>query len=349
MRLEERINYFYYTRKDNIPLPGVIMIEPNNVCNLQCSICCTQKYIKDRCFLSPSDFRSIIDQFPKIRELIFCGTGEPLLNKDIFDMINIAKRRGIPFISLVTNGKLLHEDILGKIINSGIDRIQISVHSFNPEIFAKMRNEAPSNLKTLEENINKIVVIKKNLGAKIKICCNAVITKFNFNGLLEFVKEARDLGADRIDFIQLSTYGNLIEDINAPLSCMPRLAKEARKLARKLNIEIGFLNGNEYGRCYQLWDFIMVHADGNISPCNGIFPADNIEVGNIFREPIKKIWGSDKYHRLRQLVRKGELENCKYCESGYCMEGKDLRWFKNYYLRPLKRSFKNLFNKIRIQ
>ena len=338
--LKEKLSNFYYPNEEAISLPLVIMVEPTNVCNLQCSICYTQKHIKDRHFLSLPDFENTINQFPAIRELIFCGIGEPFLNKDLFGMINMARNKGVPFINLITNGKLLDAQNSEKIINSGINRIQVSVHSFNPDIFAQIRNEDPANLKTLEENIKKLVSLKKKSGAPLKICCNAVITKLNFNGLLEFVRRGKDLGVDRIEFIQLSTYSNLIKDINAPLGRMSKLAKDARRLARKLNIEVGFLNGNEYGRCYQLWDFMTVYSDGNISPCNGIFPTENIEVGNIFREPIRKIWNSEKYRGLRRLVRKGRLENCKYCESGYCMEGKDLRWFKNYYLRPLKRSVK---------
>jgi len=333
----KNINSLYYPNDRPKALPKVIMIEPTNACNLKCAMCYVQQNIKANHYLGLSAFKAIIEQFPEIRELIFCGIGEPLLNKDIFAMIEVAKKRGIGFINLVTNGKLLDKEMAFKIISSGINRIQISVQSFNPKAFSEIRNEEESNLERLKLDIKELIKQKKELNSGIKICCNAVITKFNYDDISAFIKEAKELGADRVEFIQMTTASGNLMDLNAPLASMADICKKARSLAQMLNIEIGFLNGNEYGRCYQLWDFMMIHADGEISPCNGIFPTENIGVGNIFNDPIEKIWNSKRYQGLRRGVKNGELKYCRYCESGYCMEGKDLRWFKNYYLRPLKR------------
>jgi len=341
--VKEKISRLYYPKEKYPPLPTILMIEPTNVCNLKCSICYVQQHIKTGIFLSLIDFEKIINQFPLIRELIFCGIGEPLLNKHIFEMINIAKNKRVGFINLFTNGKLLNTEMAEKIVKSGIDRIQISVHSFNVDIFTKVRNEDVPCLEELKQNIRQFVAIRKELNRSLKVCCNAVVTKFNYNDLLAFINEAKDLGIDRIEFFQMTTANDKLKDINAPLSSMPQIAREARRLAGRLNIELGFLNGNEYGRCYQLWDFIMIHADGTVSPCNGIFPTENIGVGNILRSPIEQIWNSEKYQQLRQLVKEGKLKYCKYCESGYCMEGRNLMWLKNYYVRPIKRWIRSVY------
>jgi len=321
-------------------LPKIIMVEPTNACNLKCAMCYVQQHIEERHYLLLSDFQNIICKFPKIRELIFCGIGEPLLNKDIFGMINAAKEKGIGFINLITNGKLLNEEVIHKIVGSGINRIQISLHSFDAKIFNEIRNEDAFKLEELKLNIGRLVSLKKKTRSPLKVCCNAVISKFNFKNLLEFIKEAKRLEVDRVEFIQMTTASGNLKNVNAPLDSMRQSSQEARRFARKLKIELGFLSGNDYGRCYQLWDFIMIHSDGNISPCNGIFPTENIGAGNILAEPIEEIWNSPKYRELRRLVRAGELEYCRYCESGYCLGGRDLRWFKNYYIRPLRRFFR---------
>lgn len=339
--LEKKINSLYYPLAGRAPLPKIIMIESTNACNLKCAMCYVQQHIKKNHYLSLSDFQMIIGKFPKIRELIFCGIGEPLLNKDIFGMINAARREGVGFINLITNGKLLNEENIHKIIVSGINRIQISVHSFDVRVFSEIRNEDAFNLEELKLNISRLVSLKKKTKSTLKVCCNAVISRFNFNNLVEFVAEAKKLGVDRVEFIQMTTASGNLKDINAPLNSISKIATEARRIARKLKIELGFLSGNDYGRCYQLWDFIMIHSDGTISPCNGIFPTENIGVGNILVEPIEEIWNSPKCRELRRLVKIGELKYCRYCESGYCLGGRDLRWFKNYYIRPLRRLVKH--------
>lgn len=340
--LKEKINLLYYPPVDVKPLPRILMIEPTNACNLKCAMCYVQRQTIKNHYLSLSDFQNIINQFPEIRELIFCGIGEPLLNRDIFDMINVAKKKGVEFINLITNGKLLNEQVIQKIIISGINRIQVSIHSFDARIFSRIRNEDARNLEELKLNIKRLISLKRKAASPLKICCNAVITKFNYENLLEFIKEAKDLGFDRVEFIQMTTANGNLKEINVPLNYMRRITQEARRLAHRLKIELGFLSGNDYGRCYQVWDFIMIHSDGNISPCNGIFPTENIGVGNILKEPIEKIWNAPRYRELRRLVRTGKLEYCNFCEAGYCLEGRNLGWFKNYYIRPLRRVFRPL-------
>ena len=340
--LRKSFRSLYYSRDKKIPLPVILMVEPTNVCNLKCSMCYVQQQPGQKHYLSLPSFEHIINQFPRIRELIFCGIGEPLLNKDIFEMIGAAKKKGIAFINLVTNGKLLNEETIKKILASGINRMQISVHSFNPDKFSKIRNEEAGNLQELKENIKRLIALKEETHSHLKVCCNAVVNKFNCDDLLNFVQEAKNLGIDRVEFIQMTTASGNLKDINAPLHNMPFVVKEIRKAGLRLNIEVGFLSGNDYGRCYQLWDFIMVHSSGDISPCNGIFPTENIGLGNILNTSLEQIWNSEKYRNLRQSLIKEELEYCRYCESGYCLEGKNLRWFKNYYLRPLKRLIKTV-------
>lgn len=341
--LTEKLNTLYYPPAKNILLPSIVMIEPTNVCNLKCSMCYVQQNTKGRDYLSLSDFQKIINQFPKIKELVLCGIGEPLLNRDIFNMISFAKSKNIGFVNMFTNGLLLTEDVSEQIIKTGINRIQISVQSFNKEIFTKIRNENIINLEKLKRNIKQLISIKKKVNSPLKVCCNAVITMYNYNDLIEFINDAEDLGVERVEFFQMTTASDNMKDINAPLDYMAKIIREIRKYAQKLNIEVGFLSGNDYGRCYQLWNFIMIHANGNVSPCNGIFPTENIKIGNILDIKIEQIWNSSKYQELRQLMRKGKLKYCKYCETGYCLEGKNIRWFKNYYLRPLKRLIRSMY------
>ncbi|MBL7196576.1 MAG: radical SAM protein [Candidatus Omnitrophica bacterium] len=346
--LIRKLNSFYYPQGNYTPLPYRVMVEPTNICNLKCSMCYVQQNLKRNHSLTLVSFQNIINQFPNIRELIFCGIGEPLLNKDLFHMIDDAKNRGIIFINLITNGESLTKDISERILKSKINRIQISIHSFNPEIFSKIRKEEAVSLEKLKENIKTLIALKNEFRSSLEIYSNAVINKFNYHNLSDFIKNSRELGIDGVDFIQMTTANDNLKEINAPLKNVAQDAKDARKLARKLKIKVSFLSGNYCGRCYQLWDFIMIHADGNISPCNGIFPTENIDVGNIFNNSIEEIWNSEKYRRLRGLVVEGGLQNCQFCESGYCLEGKDLRWIKNYYFRPIKRLIKkSLLSRIR--
>jgi len=336
MNLMKVINYLYYP-KETAKLPTLVMVEPADGCTLKCVMCdVQQKKTGSPHFLSAVQFKFILEQFPRIRELIFCGIGEPLLNKDIFSMISAARVRGIPFINLITNGELLDSEISERILDSGINQLHISVPAVTEESFQRIRNHPRVSLASLSDNIRYLTGRKSSKSAGVKVIINLVMMKYNYAELKGVVSFCKELGADGICLVQLTTILGEKENINVDRNGISRLFSELKALGNKEGLDIVFLTGNDYGRCYQLWDFILVHADGSISPCNGIMPGEGMSLGNIFKTDIKTIWLSDAYRALRRQVRRTSLENCRFCESGYPIEGTNLRWFKNYYLRPVR-------------
>jgi radical SAM protein with 4Fe4S-binding SPASM domain len=330
-------NSFYYP-KDDSPLPTSIMIEPSNGCNLKCIMCEVQQKKKDASkFLALSELKFILEQIPTIKELIFCGIGEPLLNKEIFSMIKYARERDIPFVNLITNGELLSQDIANKLLDSGLSQMHISLPGVTESAYQKIRNNPKSTLEEFSKKIKYLASAKIERKLKLKIILNVVMMKNNFNELERAVSFCKDIGADGICFVQLTTILGKNEDINIQNKrTISKSIAAIKETGKKKDLEIVFLTGNDCGRCMQMWNFMMIHADGEISPCNGIMPTENINVGNILKDNISDIWLSESYKDLRRKVRMGELRNCNYCESGYLIEGVNMRWLINYYIRPVR-------------
>lgn len=341
MRLK---NVLYYRNLKPV-LPNTIMVEPTNACNLKCRMCDYQGQFKGaRSYLSSKDFESIIFQFLKIKELIFCGLGEPLFNENIVEMVRIARKKNIPFINLITNGTLLEEEILKSLIKSGLNRIQVSFHSADPEIAKRINGMSLEDHNLVRANILNAVKIRDALGSDLCIVINSVINIENSEDLFNLIDFCEDNKIDEINFVQLTTVFGKYEGFNIGKNKARQLMKKIRVRLKKSRLTYGFLSGNCVGRCYQLWNFIMICADGTISPCNGIMPHEKIGLGNLIHEDISQIWHSDKYVMLRKSVIEKHLKNCEYCEAGYPLEGKNFEWVNNYYLKPLIR---NLYSYIR--
>ena len=335
MKLIDKL--YYHTLKPD--LPRVIMIEPTNSCNLKCHMCDYQKqFTGERSYLSLKEFELIIAQFPSVRELIFCGLGEPLLNKNIFEMISLAANKKINFINLITNGILLTEKCFTALIKSGLTRIQISFHSTDSEIASKINGAPPGIHDVLRTNILNALKIRNDARPELYFVLNSVINNINYNDIFDLIDFCEVNKVDEISFVQLTTIFGKYDSFNIGENQAKILVKEIRAKFKKSKLKISFLSGNETGRCYQLWNFLMIHADGNISPCNGIMPQENKKIGNLIHANIAKIWHSDKYVELRKSVIEKRLSNCKYCEVGYPMEGKNFKWFNNYYIKPALRS-----------
>ena len=59
--------------------------------------------------------------------------GEPFLNKQIFEWIGVIKSMGAGFVKTVTNGILLTDDMLIRVVESGLDSIEFSIDGQSPE------------------------------------------------------------------------------------------------------------------------------------------------------------------------------------------------------------------------
>ena len=121
-----------------IPLstPYLVFLDPSDVCNAKCSWCPTgsgeaRKY-KTPQLMNFDLYRKIIDDLcdmpEPIKTLRLYADGEPLLNPRFPDMVQYAKTTGrFGQVDSTTNGKLLSRKLNSAIVNSGLDRIFISV------------------------------------------------------------------------------------------------------------------------------------------------------------------------------------------------------------------------------
>lgn len=178
-----------------------LRISLTEACNLRCIYCMPEG---DVCFkndngLTDDEIKYLIDIFGDIglKKIRFTG-GEPLLRKNIVELVSKAKEKGIGKIALTTNGVLLPK-YLDELINAGLNEINISLDSLKEDVFKKITRGG--NLISVVESIKKAV----NKGIKVKI--NAVIVKgINDNEFLDLCKLSIHHKLD-IRFIELMPIG----------------------------------------------------------------------------------------------------------------------------------------------
>ena len=132
----------------SIPFPQIIHASVSNVCNSLCPNCpCTKdpklRYEYDGKplppFMSKIIWDKIEDGAAKYRSMIrISGSGEPLLHGDLIDFMVSALQKGAK-VSLITNGSLLDEVKAGRLLEAGIEAIEVSVDTMNAEDYGKVR------------------------------------------------------------------------------------------------------------------------------------------------------------------------------------------------------------------
>jgi radical SAM protein with 4Fe4S-binding SPASM domain len=294
--------------QDVIPLstPFVLFIDPASKCNFQCTFCPTgdRDLIKNtgrfQGILKLEQYKKIInelDDFPeKIKVLRLYKDGEPLLNKNLANMIAYAKDSGnVPYIDTTTNGTLITPERMRPIIEAGLDKINVSVNGMNLEQYQKF-TKFDFNFNEFIENIKWLYANKGNCEIVIKIP-RELITEAQQQ---EFYNTFGDY-CDRI----------FIENF-AP--CWPVFDIEERT---GFNITEGIYQQpiSHTEVCPYIFYAMSVNAGGEVSSCFLDWERKLI-VGDTHTQTLKQIWQSDEFNKLRiQHLESKRMENpiCSQC------------------------------------
>ena len=123
-------------------LPIKLDIENVSRCNYACTMCPVSEWPKGRraADLALADFERLIDEQYGLVEIKLQGMGEPTLQREVFfAMIRHARARHI-WVRTTTNASLLHlADNHAKLVDSGVNEIQVSVDGADPETYQAIR------------------------------------------------------------------------------------------------------------------------------------------------------------------------------------------------------------------
>ena len=224
---------FYLTKWTRRPiqwgLPMTISFEPTTACNLRCPECPSglRSFTRETGNLKTDFFRKTIDElYTDLVYLIFYFQGEPYINPDFLSMVKYASDKGIYTITS-TNGHFLNEENAKKTIESGIDRVIISVDGTTQEVYENYRKAG--KLETVLQGARNLVKWKKALNSNTPhIIFQFLVVKPNEHQIPEIYKLAKEIGVDEVKLKTAQVYdykyGNeLIPDIEK----FSRYAKQA--------------------------------------------------------------------------------------------------------------------------
>lgn len=173
----ESLKNYLRISKESFSFPMHLNIFISNFCNYRCSFpyskklwCHSCEEYHDKNFLKYENIRPILQQFRKelsIKSIKIAGM-EPSLHPNLPEFIENFNDLGFKDISLTSNGSNLGNTI-PRLVDSGLKKLTISIHSFNKRIYSKITGGG---------NIDKILkVISLSLDYGLKISINRVLLK----------------------------------------------------------------------------------------------------------------------------------------------------------------------------
>jgi radical SAM protein with 4Fe4S-binding SPASM domain len=287
-------------------LPGVVRIEPASVCNLKC-IHCSSGVLKDRNrgIMSAETFEIVLKEVKALspRVVVLYHGGEPFINKNIFDMIRQLKACGVGFIKTVTNGMLLDQSMLLKIIQSGLDSIEFSLDGISPEENDDIR--IGSSYEKVSSLIKQLVALKRELVSDTP-------EVFVANCQLPTQSELEQRNPTVPDYLatDFSEYDdNEISFKTCFAIHWPGLPVDSSKY--RLSEPLGTEQTLDY--CENPMELITIRHNGDVVAC--CYDITSLYVlGNIKEAPIEEIWNNERYRALRRSIRTKEyLPLCQNC------------------------------------
>lgn len=299
---------------NRVPLnsPLVIYVEPSSFCNLECKFCPqhTGKNEFPKYNMKIDVFKKIVDDISRFENkpklMRFCGIGDPLFNKNISEIIEIAHNSGVvERTELITNGLLLNEKVIESIAKY-LGRIVFSIEGLSREAYKEftLRN---IDFEKFIDNIKKLYNFEgRKCTIHIKIHNQAVLNEESKNKFY-------DLFSNICDEIYIENLVDLWpeKESNLGVNAGHRFEK------------IDKVNSNV---CPQIFKSMQVNADGGVLPCCVDWKSINI-IGDINKKDLKSIWTDNPIRDLQRKHLTGLKDTfspCKGCKHNEYSEKDNL-------------------------
>lgn len=310
------LSSYYISRWLNRPVqwgyPISISFEPTTSCNLRCPECPSglRQFSRPTGMLKQDFFKQTIDEIHKeLLYLIFYFQGEPYLNPDFLEMVKYATEKKI-YTATSTNAHYLNDSNAKKTVESGLDRLIISIDGTTQETYQQYRRGG--RLDKVLQGAANIVKWKKALKSKKPfVIFQFLVVKHNEHQLEEVKALAKQTGADDVWFktAQVYDYRNDPNHLIPSIDRFSRYRKDAAgnyKLKNKLD-----------NHCWKLWHANVITWDGMVVPC--CFDKDAMHrLGNLQTQSFREIWHNNNYKQFRKELMNGRknIDICANCSEG---------------------------------
>jgi radical SAM protein with 4Fe4S-binding SPASM domain len=306
---------FYLTKWTGKPiqwgLPFSISFEPTTSCNLRCPECPSglRAFTRPIGMLEKDFFTKTIDEIHKdLLYLIFYFQGEPYLNPDFLEMVKYAAAKKI-YTATSTNAHYLNDENARKTIESGLDRLIISIDGTTQEVYQQYR--IGGKLEKVLEGARNIVKWKKQMNSKTPyVFFQFLVVKPNEHQIEDIKKLAEEIGVDGVRYKTAQVYD--FENGNPLIPTIDKYARYKKQANGKYAIKNSLDNN-----CWKLWHSCVISWDGLVVPCCFDKDAD-YKLGDLKKDNFATIWQDDNYKQFRKKLLTGRknIEICANCSEG---------------------------------
>ena len=319
-----------------VGLLSSVKIKLTSFCNLRCQMCGYWK-TKRETALTTEQWQAVLQELAEMgcRKVHFSG-GEVFLRRDFLDLVEWGSSLGLK-VNLTTNGTLINQERLRRLVKAKPNSISISLDGPKPEIHDVIRG-IPGSFARTTGAIRQILKFGQRWGRAPKIRINFVVQRQNYRVLPRMVEVAHQLGAcelhpmpvdekgerkNRLSRSQIERYNAEVAPVvaerrrQAGFSLAPALVYPFGRTQEEIRqAKRGLYSLGHYEKmpCWAPWLHLFIGWDGECYLCcmtNGRMDS----LGNVATLGVRGVFLGEAMAAVRQRFRAGKLEtSCSRCD-----------------------------------
>ena len=285
-----------------------------NVCNASCLHCSSGSGRRDANELDTFEAKQLLDELADIGVLdVAISGGEPLLRRDIFELIEHATTRGLR-VGLGSNGSTITDEVVRRLAAVGLHRLQVSIDGL------EKTHDLARCWPGLFRRAERAVRIAVEYGLRTHVCCT--VHRMNHSELTDVFALCASWGIRRFNISRFVPTGRGSTALDLIPAEWERVAMTSERLRREheTRVEVTthlaqmILSAPEVG-CHPGFSGCQagrgqgcVGTEGQVMPCV-VLP---VIIGNIRKARFSELWSGSPV--IAQLKRRDELKGrCGVC------------------------------------
>lgn len=270
-------------------------VELTSHCNLRCKMCFQQHMDGKRTNMTETLFKKIVDEGVEegLCAMKLQSRGESLIHPKIYDLLAYAKEKGILDIHLTTNGLLLNEETIRRLMECRLDLLILSFDQAHAEAAAMSEGDYTDFMQSIVKVLHRERT--RDNAHPLKIRIQTCIADYSPEKIMEEEKRNRSL------FPEANLI--LINPVYVSYEEAPHLMN---------------LGAYEFYPCSYLWQRLTIYADGSVTTCSRDYNSKYNRIGNVKISTVKELWHSPALQDLRKRHLEGkrkEFHICALCEN----------------------------------
>lgn len=303
-------------------------IELTTRCPLACRMCIREGRDWRAHDMSLADFTKLVPHLRNVETVVLQGWGEPLLHRDLVDVVRLAKGAGrdgapAPSVGFVTSGKGLDRRYAAALVDAGIDFMGFSLAGVTAETHGSIR--VRSDLEEVVAAANLVRAVKRERGLeRPRTHAVYLMMRANIHEMPGLPDVARRMGVAEIVLTNLIAVADSWQDEQRVFGCggeeaFGEVVEETLRRAREIELSVRMapLTPRVTAVCEE--DPLrnaFVTSEGDLTPCVYLCPpvspelprrfcgreclSRRVRFGNLLREPLDAIWENPEYRAFRE-------------------------------------------------